>query len=1294
MGPHPRVSDPSECQGTHMSTRRTSSRNWTFFLIAALLAVFLDPLASAQQSTPVASPVAETSRAPVLLFTADGMRPDFVTTYSEAGLMPTMAGLAADGVVGANGMVQAFPPNTGTGWASLSTGTWPGVHGSINNTFYRTGDADFGNRTSAFDTGVLQAQTIAQAAEQYGQEVVVVGWTGTSGLVPQLNGPAVDYFSTYAYSTVLANYDLGTDAFYQQVDLQDATGWTNVPESFSPALEQTLTIGSNAPRINPDRAFHLYIYDSTDDGAVNYDRVLVTEAEAATNDDATPVASPIASPVAIDTGKDGSSPVADLAVGDWQDVKVSLTGEMDGLTAGFYLKLTDLSADASQLRLYATSTNRANATYNGCDYAPDCAEPGGFAETIAADLPSATGSDYFPLQNGLVDEATYVEQGLLSLTASEAWLDYILNGLGIQPDLLMVGSAVTDEFTHQFLGLITESGPYGTTNPRYDDADNDGTPDGMVEQREGFIEQAYAETDALLGQAISLLDAEPNVMIASDHGFAPQWFSVNGSYVLQQAGLTASEASGNCTVPEGDDPATVLAKICATGASANIYVNLEGRDVPGSVTEDDYEAVRQQIVDAFSNLADPDNPDLPVVVAVMLREEIAEWYGPTAVHPSRTGDVVVILNPPYQFDSAAPGQAISPSVFFGQHGYLPGLVDLDANINLHGTFIASGPDFLSGTTVHDVEAIDVAPTAAFLLGIPGPTNASGAILYDALAEGENLREITMISISDYHAQFAPLSASPDSFDDENAPGVSAPIAGAAYLLPWIDHFRGESRDGQLFLTASDIIGATPPLSAFFDDLPAVEMMNAFGLDAAAVGNHHFDINYQWFIDLMTYAQYPSLAANVVLAEGTPIALPEDGATPVADTGAPWAPTATFEFNGVTVGVIGITTLDTYRVTRVGALGPYEILDPVPVIDHYAAELRAQGADVIVVLAHEGATAGTLSDPTGPIVDIADQAVGVSTVMGDHSSMQVISLRPNGTLLTQNPGRGETLTRTRVVVDATSGDVVYMTADYHLPWNIAVEPDPIVSARIDELTSDIQPILGEQVGIASEPILRSDNCDGETGRLCESLIGNVITDAMRHSYGADFAITNSGGIRADLTCPPEATDGDFCSDDLPANAITRGQVLGVLPFGNVAVTVDLNGVELKELLEAGLVDSPAEFGGFQQVSGLCLTYSVDLPAGERITSAVRQAEDGSCTGEAIDFSESATYTIISNDFSMSGGDGYPDFSDRMVTLDILDELVANYISDVTADGTPLSPEIQGRITCEGATCPVPIVVKES
>ena len=109
----------------------------------------------------------------------------------------------------------------------------------------------------------------------------------------------------------------------------------------------------------------------------------------------------------------------------------------------------------------------------------------------------------------------------------------------------------------------------------------------------------------------------------------------------------------------------------------------------------------------------------------MKKEELRNVDGTDSLHPSRSGDVVVVLRPPYQFDAATPGQRIAFSQFFGQHGYLPNLVDLAHNVNMHATFVAAGPGIRKQDPVAGVRAIDLAPTLAFLLGIPGPQNARG-----------------------------------------------------------------------------------------------------------------------------------------------------------------------------------------------------------------------------------------------------------------------------------------------------------------------------------------------------------------------------------------------------------------------------------------------------------------------------------------------------------------------------------------------------------------------------------------
>ena len=126
-----------------------------------------------------------------IFFVADGMRQDLVETYAAQRLMPTMANLLRSGAKAADGgLLTEAPPNTGAGWYSLSTGAWPGVHGSTNNTFAING-APFGNRTGSFDTGVLQAETLAQAAERGGKKVAQIEWAG--GRNGAINGPTVDY---------------------------------------------------------------------------------------------------------------------------------------------------------------------------------------------------------------------------------------------------------------------------------------------------------------------------------------------------------------------------------------------------------------------------------------------------------------------------------------------------------------------------------------------------------------------------------------------------------------------------------------------------------------------------------------------------------------------------------------------------------------------------------------------------------------------------------------------------------------------------------------------------------------------------------------------------------------------------------------------------------------------------------------------------------------------------------------------------------------------------------------------
>ncbi|HZO95889.1 MAG TPA: 5'-nucleotidase C-terminal domain-containing protein [Gaiellaceae bacterium] len=1219
----------------------------------------------------------------VVLFASDGMRPDLMERYAREGAMPTYARLLKDGAAGDDGMVQAFPPNTGVGWYTIATGTYPSEHGSTNNTFFRSGDA-FTSRTSFSGSGVLQADTIANAAERAGKKVAQIEWTG--GRSAGIAGPTVDFanfFSTRGVLTrpAVTSEQNGAAAFglsYQVASFAPAAGWTNVPagDPATTPMQTTLAVNTTFAAQNPNRSYDVYVYDGVADATRAYDHVLLVRSAA---------------------GKDGSQKSADLKAGDWKEIKLKgadgLIGSRAGQTAGFYVKLITLSPDLSSFKLYFTSVERVIAT---CSTAACNALPAGGAgedrleKHIADDLPTAVSADFAPEEAGIIDEDTYVEQGRdLEAAYGDAVLRYVLGELQPDTDLALVGYPFTDEVSHQFMGLVTPSDPDGSPNPcydvlpKFDDVQCTGRGTAhRVEVREGYIRSAYHEADAKLKLARDLMGGNPTTFATSDHGFGAQRYAVNANKVLFDAtvhntvtGTDVPLHASNANASNCGAAATDLAKACWAGGTIQVYVNTS---LPAGIT---YEAVRTAAIDAFQRLTDPANPGKQVVAKVLRKEELRDVDGSDSLHPNRSGDVVVVTQPPYQSDAGTNGVAIALSHFFGQHGYLPSLVSRTGNVDMHATFVAGGPGIERSPAVKGVRAIDVAPTIAFLMGIPGPQNARGRILYDIVEGADQLVEVTLLDISDYHGQLIPLSEAADSV------GPTFGIGGSAFLKKWFETYEAESArssdDGKprvLELAAGDSVGATPPISNFFGDKPTIELMNMMGIDVDGLGNHNFDRGQEYLrTQLIPLADYPFVSANIVDAAGK--------------TPAEWSPSHVFTFDqGVKLGIVGFSNDDLLELTNPEGVKPFHVADSTAAVDAEAAAL-APKTDAVVAIGHLGATEGTLTDPSGPLVDLADHVSNVAAVIGDHTDFQVLTTRGNGVLVTENRSKGIRFTRIRLVIGPGKQGVVYKTADFHKPWDIGVTPDAAIQARIDDLNGQLGPILSSVIGSSSKFIPRADQCGNDVGRTCESLVGDVVADAMRTKYapiGVDFAITNSGGLRSDLTCPTTDNPSDFCPAYTPPPfPITRGQVLTELPFGNIVVTLTVTGAELKTMLENGVGQMPAVAGRFPQVSGLCFTYDIAAPAGSRVVSAVRADASGNCTATPVDLTAASSYKIAENDFMANGGDGYPFFTPRVTTQDIMDQVAADYI----AASSPLSPVVKaapnGRINCvdgNGAAAP--------
>ena len=1188
----------------------------------------------------------------VIFFAADGMRQDTVESYAAKGLLPTLNKLLRAGAKASDGgLLTQAPTNTGAGWYSLATGAWPGVHGSTNNTFHINGQS-FSSRTGSFDSGVLQAETLAQAAERGGKKVAQIEWAG--GRVGVINGPTVDFRAFLSGRGVATNYISPTDdaAFVASFGLQfdhpagfagqapfagaaptNATGWTNVPTSYSPAKEMRLRVldfGTDKYGLNA------YIFDSTNNGSVSFNRVLFSPT------------------------KDGANAVATIGRGQWADVKVTISGgSLNGLTGGMLLKVEELNANLSKVRLFHTSVTRANASWVGWS---ESGFTGDFAEYVAQKFPTSTAADFAVLEAGIVSEETYVEQGLYWETGHHPLIEYILEKY--EPDLAMVGYPITDEFQHQFLGLVTPKLPGEAANPAYDDVQVNGTPDGRVAARTAFLQRAYKGADATLALLDELMPNNSSKLASSDHGFAPQFLAIDASKVLVDLGLLSRPQTSNCRPASGETIGK--AKACWAGGTVQVYLNLAGRDPAGGgftqVPATDEAATVAAIKAAFLALSDPNDwtgDGQPEGWKLMDRaytkaeaRYIPNGAGSTAdmAHPTRTGDLVAFSYPPYQFDAATPGTLVARSAFFGQHGYVPDIKDLAANVNMRATFIGGEGSIRPNVVAEDLRSIDLAPTIAYLLGVPEPQHSQGNVRLDLLRGGEARTIVPMIGLTDYHGQLEPTTMAID--------GRNVPVGGASQLATLFDQ-EAASLPGDSFLFASgDNVGASPANSGLLQDRPAIDVENAWGLAATSYGNHEFDYGQARLLQHQARANFPFLGANIVDA--------------VTLQNPSWVEgTHVFSYGNLRIGVIGLTLKETPELVSAGATAGLTFLDEVETIKKESEALREQGVKIQVVLIHQGTAAGrnavanVTPDPwTGPIMTITEgiQDTTVDVVMAGHTH-RVSNLMVGRILLVEGINAGASYSVVQMVVH--DQDVEWAGGATRIAKNLGVAKRADVQAIVDQANAETAVLRNQVIGSQQFDILRAPT------RLFESAMGNMVADAMRLKYpGVDAAYTNSGGLRADLLMmPPSAGE--------QPGQITWGEMFAVLPFANRTVILTLTGAQLEQAFLNGFspkCNAAIATGRFPQISGLKVTYHCNGTT--PVVDGMWKTPSG-IGGPQIAIGPADSVRFVTNDFMYTGGDGYTVFAQGTNVQQPGDDLLQVAIDWVTAN-SPVGPVVEGRI----------------
>ena len=448
-------------------------------------------------------------------------------------------------------------------------------------------------------------------------------------------------------------------------------------------------------------------------------------------------------------------------------------------------------------------------------------------------------------------------------------------------------------------------------------------------------------------------------------------------------------------------------------------------------------------------------------------------------------------------------------------------------------------------------------------------------------------QITLVGINDLHGAL---------LDRPVATALDTPRAGgAAMLSAYIGAMRAENPGGVLVVDAGDMLQG-PLLCNHFEGAPVADVYNHIGVAAVALGNHEFDYGpvgeesatgpddtpfgaLNAFSDRL---DSPVLSANVSAAEW---AIP-----------AGVLPHHLVQVRGVGVGLIGLTTPTTPTQTLSDNVAGVRFGPVGPAVEQAVTELRAAGAEVIVVLGHldGGCTVDRkwpppeFCEPDGELVDVLAGAGGevdavflghrhawLANVVGD---VAVVEGGSRGRALSRvdlfvDPGtRRADRTRTVVSPPVPACEAVPATGDSCLspgaagPWTPAtyaerdVKPDRGVDAILEPYVEQVEEVCRRRVATAAVPI---------GGGGDESPAGNLVADAMRAwRLGSHAAIINSGALRGFL----------------PAGEVSYCDVFAMFPFDNRFVELELSGVELEQVLE--IATSGAH--SMPQISGLRIT----------------------------------------------------------------------------------------------------------
>lgn len=457
-----------------------------------------------------------------------------------------------------------------------------------------------------------------------------------------------------------------------------------------------------------------------------------------------------------------------------------------------------------------------------------------------------------------------------------------------------------------------------------------------------------------------------------------------------------------------------------------------------------------------------------------------------------------------------------------------------------------------------------------------------------------VKRVRIVHTTDYHGRLLPQTPT--------WAGGRA-VGGAAVIAAHMDSAAAQFDGPTLFLSAGDALQGSA-VSNLSWGRAVIDIHNASGYDAAALGNHEFDWGQDTLAARARESTFPWLGANITV----------NGSDRQPTYARAWT---MIERSGVKVAVIGVALEETPQLVMPGRVANLRFGSPADAIDRYTREARAAGADFVVVTGHIGAEcqlpaerpappAAESSECAGEMMDVVGRLrEPIDLFTGGHTHLRVLSA-VDGTPVVQSWSYGFAYSLTDLELRGNRAHAI--RREVRIPWGDEVTPDSAVARLVEQWSQDTRPVLERTVALIAEEMPRPDNGRGEFA------VGNLLADAFRMAVGAEAALVNNGAIRRGL----------------PRGEVNYGTLYELQPFQNALLEVDATGAQLRAALEHAVSSGQVN----AHLAGLTVEWDPAAPAGSRVRT-IRRAD-----GRPVYDSDRVRLAL--SEFIAQGGDRFESF----------------------------------------------------